>query len=136
MIQNFDYFTNGELQNASIHDVFTDVIDRVRDKLCDFELEKPDTTKLYERQCFTRKTFCRGMMSLNSKNIEATFSNHLTDYVMDNKLKSHMDRLGLGDVLVQLVIYRLGAYSYYLTQCTALFNTPSKDPNAEPITIE
>lgn len=132
MIEHLDYFMNGELGNATTNDIFQDVFGRVYDILSNPHLETPDFTTLFGRTGFTRQVFVKGSIAINTKNIEATMSQHFENHIMSNKCKNNMDRLGVADVLVQLIIYRLGSYSYYLVNCTALFEPTSNDPNAEP----
>lgn len=62
----------------------------------------------------------KNFITINSKNIEYSTSYHLSDYIMCDKLKNKMEKLKIADVLVLLTVYRLGQYSYFCAECTAL----------------
>ena len=114
----------GTIKNASIEDI--------KDHICMMAIgsiktldEKPK--KEYDREGYQYwlqdKLFGPArFIHINGKNIEFSTSFHLSDNIMTSNIREKMSELGIGDVLIELIIYRLGQYSYFSAECTTLLS--------------
>ena len=113
---------NGAIRNMSIDDIKNHVCMLIRGGIQTFHKVPP---KDYDRDGYNywlQNNLFGGekFIHINPKNIEFSTSFHLTENLVTDKIHNKMHELGIADVLIELVIYRIGQYSYYSAEITTL----------------
>jgi hypothetical protein len=122
MIERIDYYVGGPLNKLTTEEIILHTNDYVKGALLKCNMEPIDTSVQYNRALFSRALFSKDHVSINSKNMEFMTSWHFLERVVpDKELQKVLDKYEIGDVLIQLYVYRLGQYSYFACACTILF---------------
>lgn len=114
----------GTVKNLSIDDIKDHICMMVSGCIKTFKKEPPQE---YDREGY--QFWLQGNLfgadryiHVNSKNIEFATCFHLSENIITDKIRAKMDELGIGDVLIELIVYRLGQHSYYSAECTTLLS--------------
>lgn len=127
MIKKLECFENGALGQLSIDQVREYIRERLREKIITCDNDKLDTLCAEQYSVWVNDLFCnKKVVSLNNKNIE-----YSEDFFvvkgggLDAEFCKALNRYDISDIHVNLFIYRLGSYSYWMAICHAF---TQKDP--------
>ena len=122
MLEAKDSTIGGAVRNMSIYDIKDHICRLIRGGIQTFDKEPP---KDYDHDGYhywlQNNLFgAAKFIHINPKNIEFSTSFHFTEHLMSSNIREKMNDLGIGDVLIGLVIYRIGQYSYFSAEITVL----------------
>lgn len=115
----------GTIKSLSLDELKDALYNRIKGDILSFSESVPENVEQlvnYPTWINSRLFKEKNFITINSKNIEYSTSYHLSDYIMCDELKNKMAKLKIADVIVLLTVYRLGQYSYFCAECTALFS--------------
>ncbi len=121
MIKRKECFESGALGNLTINDVQEYVRCRLRESimLCDTpKLETLDTIRYSE---WLNELFCKKKtITLNDKNVEYSENFWMVHgWGCDAEFQRGLTKYDISDINVELIIYRIGSYSYWAAICCA-----------------
>lgn len=121
MIKSLTCYETGVIENLTIDNIK----DRIRKHLLQtiYEYDGPilDTTEVFEKRDWLNRIFCNKKdVILNDKNLEYSEEYWMIDgWGLDAGIKKTLDKYGIEDIRINLFIYRIGSYSYYMAICYA-----------------
>ena len=115
MIKKMSCYAHGEVGQRTLDNIKGVLRQKVRETFITFDNDKTGVI----RECYygwlNTNMFEKSMVALNSKNIEYNEKFFLVkDYGNDRELANTLQAYRVEDVLIDLFIYRIGSYSYWL----------------------
>lgn len=119
MINKIECFENGSLGQMSVENVRDYVRKRLLENIMMCDTPKLDTLCVEDYSIWVNDLFCnKKVVSLNDKNIEYSESFWVVNgWGLDDKVSKALARYDISDIRVNLFIYRLGSYSYWMAIC-------------------
>ena len=130
MIKSLTCYETAAVENLTIENIK----DRIKKHLLQtiYEYDGPilDTTEVFEKTNWLNRIFCNKKdVILNDKNLEYSEEYWMIDgWELDAGLQKTLGRYGIYDIRINLFIYRIGSYSYYMAICYA---TTGNEPRCE-----
>ena len=120
MIRNVEYFVRGCVGDQNLGEIEDKVMDLAVAAILNFddgsELDfNPKDAPLTFYNGLERDIFHNKAFNLNDKNIEWENTFTLSDYPISCRedYQASLRRLHIGDILIELTVYRVGQYSYW-----------------------
>ena len=119
MIKRLDCFESGALGQMSLEDVREYVRHRLRENIIMCDMPKLDTLCVEDYSVWVNSLFCdKKVISLNDKNIEYSEDFWVVNgWGLDAEFGKALARYEISDILVNMFIYRVGSYSYWMAIC-------------------
>ena len=119
MINKLECFENGALGQMSVEDVREYVRQRIRENIIMCDTPKLDTLCVENYSVWVNDLFCnKKVISLNDKNIEYSENFWVVNgWGLDAEFGKALARYDISDIRVNIFIYRLGSYSYWMAVC-------------------
>lgn len=122
MIKKLECFESGALANMTINDVQEYVRHRLRENIIMCDNEKLKTLDVIGYSEWVNELFCRKKsITLNDKNVEYAENCWLVHgWGCDSEFQKGLTKYEISDISLELVIYRIGSYSYWAAVCRAI----------------
>lgn len=121
MIKKLECFESGALGNMTINDLQGYVRHRLRENIIMCDNQKLETLDAIRYSEWVNELFCRKKsITLNDKNVEYAENFWLVHgWGCDSEFQKGLTKYEISDIYVELVIYRIGSYSYWAAICSA-----------------
>ena len=129
MIKHLNCFWQGSIGARTLEEIKEYMRDMVRAEIVGFDKDASGVREDCYYGWLNINLFDKRQVGLNPKNIEyyEKFS-LVADFGNDDKLNSALHKYRIEDVGIELYVYRIGSYSYYVAICQAYSpNHPQDD---------
>lgn len=115
MIERMSCFAHGEVGQRTLDNIKDALRGKVREALIMFDRDKSGVVKECYYGWLNINLFDKGTIALNNKNIEYNEKFFLVKgYGNDSELANALHDYRIEDVLIDLIVYRIGSYSYWM----------------------
>lgn len=120
MIKHLNCFWQGPIGSRSLEEIKELVRDMTRAEIIGFDNDSSGVKEDCYYGWLNMNLFDKKRVALNPKNIEYYEEFYLVkDFGNDDKLNDALHNRRIEDVGIELYVYRIGSYSYYVAVCQA-----------------
>lgn len=131
MIRNVEYFARGCIGDQNLGEIEDKVMDLAVAAILNFddgsELDfNPNQAPIAFYNQLERDIFHNKAFNLNDKNIEWENSFTLSDFPISGRedYRASLRRLHIGDIIIDMTVYRVGQYSYWSARAMLVRTEP------------